>query len=361
MRIAIDACPLSGNVTGIGRYILQIFRELDLLLPDAEFLLYSPSCVQVDLPSDRWRVRVGGSRMASSYVWLKTSARSMAIDDGAEIFWATRAILPGRTNKFKTVSTVHDLNYRICPESMPHIALLAYRLWFLKDIRRADAVVANSQGTASKLYNFYGINAFSVARPGVADCFGLSPRQSTETKLREMGVSGPYFLAVGTLEPRKNISALVEAFVSLKRANLLAGYELILAGGRGWKDRALRKMLSGAGEYGVRSLGYVTDEDLASLYTGAAAFVFPSIYEGFGIPAAEARACGARLVVTDLPELHEAAGMGAIYIDPTIAGIRDGLLRAIGGPYATEFLHPKRGWDEAARAMAKVFLHVLAD
>ncbi|SMC22448.1 Glycosyltransferase involved in cell wall bisynthesis [Desulfacinum hydrothermale DSM 13146] len=346
---------MAGRIAGIGRYVLEICRALDELMPEAEFFLYSPQPLTVEPPSARWQVRIGGSRAASSYAWLKWSARVMAKADGVQVFWATRTILPGRTDGFRTVSTVHDLNYRIFPKSMPHATLWAHRLWFARDVRRADAVVTNSRGTADRLCTMLGVEADGVARPGVSAVFGPQAPEVVSARLSALNVRQPYFLAVGTVEPRKNLAALMEAFVSLKRSGRLPEYALLIAGSRGWRGRRLQVLLHEAEVYGVRWLGFVSDHDLAALYAGAKAFVFPSLYEGFGIPAAEARACGARVVATDMPELREAGGPEGLYIEPTVAGIRKGLMSAAGErQLPNQWEHPF-SWKDAAEVMAAQF------
>lgn len=355
MRIAVDAFPLVGRIAGIGRYVLEICRALDETMPEADFLLYSPKPLSVEPPSSRWQVRIGGSHIASSYGWLKTAARTMAQADDVRVFWATRTILPGRSNAFRTVSTVHDLNYRIFPKSMPHVTLWAHRLWFARDLRRADAVVTNSQGTADRLREMLGVEAEAVARPGVKPPFGPQDPKVVAHKLATLGVRSPYFLAVGTVEPRKNLPALIEAFVSLKQAGELSGHELLISGSSGWRERRLHTLLKEAERHGIRWLGFVSDEDLAALYAGSRAFVFPSLYEGFGIPAAESRACGARVVASDIPELREAGGATGIYIEPTQQGIRQGLMQVEREGDVLQQQTTLPSWTEAAATMADAF------
>lgn len=356
LRLGIDATVLSKQLTGIGRYLLEICRQLDILLPEARFFLYSPEPLAIRLPSDRWIARQEGARvaqLASSYAWLKLYARKMAEADDIDIFWAPRTILPARSRAFRTVATVHDLNYRIVPSSMPSGTLWVHRFWFAGDSRRADAVVTNSQGTADRLRDMLGIAADGVALPGVTDGFEPQLPKYVSARLAAFKISGPYFLAVGTLEPRKNLSALIEAFVSLKRDGKLGEHNLLFVGSQGWRDRKLCSLLAEVRELGGRWLGFVPDEDLAVLYAGATAFIFPSMYEGFGIPALEARACGARVVASNIPELRESGGPEGIYIAPTIDGIRAGLLTAMQAPKPT--VAKPEDWVASAEVMACIF------
>ncbi len=355
MKIGIDAFPLAGRIAGIGRYVLEISRALDTLLPDAEFFLYSPEPLAMEFPSDRWHIRTGGSRFPSSYRWLKTAVRSMAISDEIDVFWATRTILPGRSKRFRTIATVHDLNYLIFPKSMPFITLWVHRLWFARDVHRADTVVTNSQGTADRLHDMLGVAAGAVARPGVKPPFGPQDPRQVAKRLAALGVEKPYFLAVGTLEPRKNLPALIDAFVSLKLANELPDHQLLIAGSQGWRGRRLHALLHEAKRHGVRWLGFVSDEDLAALYSNSQAFVFPSLYEGFGMPAAEARACGALVIASDLPELHEAVGGEALFIEPKAIALRKALRQAAEQPVCFSKPGTVPNWAEAAKVMADQF------
>lgn len=351
MKIGIDGFPLANRIAGIGRYVLEICRELGPLLPEAEFILYSPEPLATELPPERWRIRVGGKRFPSSYRWLKTTAARMAEADGIDVFWATRTILPRRSSAFRTLTTVHDLNYQLFPGSMPHVTLWIHRLWFESDVRRADAVVTNSQGTADRLHKLLGVATDAVARPGVRPPFAPQDPQHVDRRLTALGVRQPYHLAVGTLEPRKNLATLIEAFISLKQSGELTDHQLLVAGSQGWRNRHLHTLLNEAVRYGVRWLGFVSDEDLAALYAGSQAFIFPSLYEGFGIPAAEARACGAPIIASDIPELREAAGKDALFVQPTVEALERALLNPPKKPVAS--LTPS--WLDAATIMAKQF------
>jgi glycosyltransferase involved in cell wall biosynthesis len=354
LKIGIDAFPLAGRIAGIGRYVLEICRALDEIMPEVDFHLYSPVSLSHDLPP-RWQTKQVGRRFPSSYLWLKRDVVRACEQDGIDIFWATRTILPARSSSFRTVSTVHDLNYRVIPVSMPLVTRWTHRIWFARDLRRTDAVVANSYGTIDRLCDMLKVEACAVVRPGVGKPFGPQDQEIVAMRLSSLGVHQPYFLAVGTIEPRKNLPALVEAFVSLKREGVLPDHGLLIVGNSGWRNQRLQRLLEDAQAHDVCWLGFVSDDDLAALYAGSRAFVFPSLYEGFGIPAAEARACGAQVVASDLPELREAGGEDGIYVEPTVTGIREGLLLASKKSLAEKKKKLPSDWRSAAQVMADVF------
>src|SRR4029077_11293484 len=169
--------------------------------------------------------------------------------------------------------------------------------------------------------------------------------------LSRLGVKRPYLLSVATPEPRKNLDAVLRAYIELKRDGKLSEHQLVLAGPTGWKNRGLKQRLDEARPYGLVLAGYVPDESMPMLYAGADALVFPSLYEGFGMPVLEARACGARVVTTDIPELREAGDEYAIYVQPTLDGVKTGIMKAVGLPKAAPAVG--RTWKDAARILAR--------
>jgi glycosyltransferase involved in cell wall biosynthesis len=218
----------------------------------------------------------------------------------------------------------------------------------------ADCVLANSFGTAERIRTMLGVEVSDVVQPGAALQF--NPAQAErESAMRErlsrLGVKRPYLLSVATSEPRKNLDSVLGAYVDLKTNGKLRKHQLVLAGPTGWKNRALTQKLAEARAHGVVLAGYVPDELMPVLYAEADALVFPSLYEGFGMPVLEARTCGARVVATDIPELREAGDQYVVYVRPTHDGIKAGILRAIGTPKPP----PANGrtWKEAAHILAR--------
>ena len=358
LRIGMDGDALRVPLSGVGQYIFNLCRELDALLPEAGFIAYSRlSSPAVRLPSPRWQLRTEplvAFRRLPSFVWLKTRCRAMCESDGVNVFWAGRTLHPRLARGVRTVCTVHDLNYLVVPETMQFQSRWSSRLCFRGDILTADCVLANSYGTAERVRTMIGAKVTDVVPPGVTPQFHPSP-PAREIEIPEylacLGVKRPYLLSVATPEPRKNLDTVLRAYIDLKKEGKLSEHQLVLAGPTGWKNRALKQRVDAARPHGLVLAGYVPDESMPMLYAGSDALVFPSLYEGFGMPVLEARACGARVVTTDIPELREAGDEYVIYVQPTLEGIKAGILRAIGLPQPPPAVG--RTWNEAARILAR--------
>lgn len=358
LRIGLDAYPLATARAGIGRYVLELCRQLDALLPEATFFCYSPKPIAVDLPSTRWVSRIDRHFLTTrlgSYWWLKGRVHRLCIADGIDVFWATRTILPRATAHFRTVTTVHDLNHLIVPRSMPPVTWLAHRSFFARDVRRADLVVTNSNATAGRLLGHLGVRADGVARPGVSASLTRLKQSEIDERLRQLGAKAPYILAVGTLEPRKNLGSLITAFLDLSNSGNLTAITLLIVGQPGWKNASIHRQLAAPNAKCIRWLGYVADDDLAALYQGATAFVMPSVYEGFGMPLLEARIAGAPVLASDIPELREAGGPDCVYVAPNKEDIKQGLLKILSSKKRSDSFPSPTSWEEAGTVMATLF------
>jgi glycosyltransferase involved in cell wall biosynthesis len=369
LRIGIDGEALRLPMTGVGRYVFHIGRELEALLPRAQFFVYARGPADtLALPSDRWQLRLECDarwRRLPSVAWVKWRSAAMARQDKLDLYWAGRTLMPTLPDRVKTISTVHDLNCWVVPETMPFKHRWAHRIWFGRDVRAAHHVVANSLGTATRLFDRLGVRADAVACPGVEACFVPATAMAQESEeaglpaaLGQIGLRPPYLLAVATLEPRKNLAQLLQAYTALRREGLLPEFQLALIGAPGWGPPDLVNALEAAKSQGVVCTGYLPDALMPALYRHAHALVFPSLYEGFGMPVIEARACGTRVVVSDVPELREVAGADGTVVAITPQGLRDGILRSLAGPRpnaASVAQAQAYTWGQAARHMARLF------
>jgi len=319
MRIGIDATPLLGARTGVGTYTAELVRELSDGWPD-----------ELVASAFTWRGRDGladavpeGVEVAVRPVparllrlgWRHTRWPPVeAVSGRVDIFHATNFVLPP-TSAAATALTVHDLAFLRFPDSVSS-ASLAYRELVPLGVARADVVLTPSSAVAEQLSDAYAGVSERVrvtplgVEPAWFDAVPADPRW-----LEQAGISGPYLLAVGTLEPRKNLAALLAAYgLLLARSGRSAGSvpDLVLAGGQGWGD-ALDTAAIPADR--VHLLGYVARADLRRLVAGAAVLAFPSRDEGFGLPPLEALASGIPVVANDIPVLREVLGSQATFCD----------------------------------------------
>lgn len=354
MNVGIDGRALQGSRAGVGRYVFELCRALDVEMPEARFFVYSHIPVEMPVVSDRWTLRVEANpiyRTMRSFVWLKTRAGVLCREDDVAGFWGCASFIPRLPKKTRSVITVHDLNYRLVPDTMHTAAVWQYRLFFRRDLAKADSVLANSQGTSDRIREYDGRSADGVVYPAVSPIFSRQSDADVRECLQRYKLTFPYVLAVATWEPRKNLELLLTTLAQIHACGELGQRRLVLVGGRGWKNDRLTALVRDHPDL-VHPLGYVPDQDLPMLYSGADAFVFPSTYEGFGMPVLEARACGTPVVTTDTPELREAGGPDAVYVRPTIEGIRSGLRQVLSSGRRPSGVFERPTWADGARTLA---------
>jgi glycosyltransferase involved in cell wall biosynthesis len=230
------------------------------------------------------------------------------------------------------VVTVHDLGYLHYPEAH-RAADRRYLDWSTRwNGWQATAVLADSRATKDDLVRAYGVDPgrVHVIYLGRDETFGPVRDVDQLARVREhYGVAGRYFLYVGTLQPRKNLGRVIDAFARHADDPALAGVQLVLAGKRGWLYDDLFAQVTRLGLTSrVIFPGYVEETDLPALLSGALALVFPSLYEGFGIPVLEAGACGVPVITSNTSSLPEVAGDAALLVDPhDVDAIADAMFR----------------------------------
>lgn len=365
LRIGVDGDAFKQPVSGVGKYLLQLGRALEAQLPDAEFIAYTRLGEgELVLPSPRWALRQeqrAWAKRIPSFAWLRSRGAAMARDDRLDVFWAGRSIAPALGVGVRHVVTVHDLNHRIVPATMQRATRWSHRIWFDRSVADADAVFVNSHGTRDRLLHFNGRAADLVIEPAVDEHYRPLPPQQTQEAIAHLsaayGIRPPYILAVGTLEPRKNLETLFRAFALLRSDASFASYQLVLVGPRGWQGQALMQELQSAHGLGVRLPGFVPEEDMPLLMSSARVLVCPSLYEGFGMPVAEALACGTRVLVSNLPELIEASQGTAARWEPESGanGLASDLARVLHAEDSPPDSCPvtqRRSWDQQAKLLA---------
>ena len=249
-----------------------------------------------------------------------------------------------------TVVTIHDVIFRSLPRFHRWQARLYLSFFTAWAVRRADRLIAVSKTTASELARYYPVAAGKthVIYQGLDPIFRSPPPPKAVQDFRSRnGIEQPYILFVGTLEPRKNLLGLLEAYRQLVDGWNVP-HELVICGAVGWHDRPFWQALdrSPVGRR-VRLAGYVTHEELPYWYAAADLFVYPSLFEGFGLPPLEAMACGVPVIASGVSSLPEAVGDAAVLVDPTDAqAIAEGMAEVLQSSSLADSLRT-RGFQRA--------------
>ncbi|MEM7356689.1 MAG: glycosyltransferase family 1 protein, partial [Acidobacteriota bacterium] len=328
LTVAVDVSALWEPLTGIGWYLYRLLQHL-ADRDDVRLRLYGPGFVDkgdvpppvVELPSGiaieevRYTVPEG---LSFVHYYLAEKLRRiqerLIAADGNQVLFAPNYFLPTWFDRCEgqLVVTIHDLSFRKVPETLRESTRLDLERHFQQTIGRAARVLTDSETVRGELLESGLVEASRThAVPlGQGSVAGATP---TEPPL---GAPRRYALHVGTVEPRKNLPTLLEAW-RLLRSQDPAAPDLVLCGRLGWKTESLEEEIAaGEAEGWLVHYGYLPDEQVAALYRDALLVALPSIYEGFGLPAVEAMAAGAPLVCSDIPVLREVAGDAALYAPP---------------------------------------------
>ena len=234
------------------------------------------------------------------------------------------------TKKAKKVVTIHDLTCLTHPECHPTWRVVSYKRLIKHSVENSDAILAVSESTKRDIVRYYGVDPdkITVTYNGINhQIFNRIDRiEDLEKAKRKYGITKQYVYYLGTIEPRKNVEFLIDAFLE---ANQKLGdkLQLVLSGKIGWKvEGLLQKIQAYSRTNKIIYTGYLSIQDTVALYNTAEVFVYPSLYEGFGLPIAEAMACGCPVITTDISSLPEVAGDAGILVDPYD---RNGLAEAI--------------------------------
>ena len=342
MRVAFDAIALLSPLTGIGQYAHELATRLaaDPRCQARFFyaLGWSDEVRAAPLPAARtifpWLRRfIPNSYVVSRYLQGRQFARG-AKPGKFDVYHAPNFLsfeFPG-----PTVTTVHDLSWIRFPEAHPAERVRAMHRFFEPGLRRSSLILTDSLFVKQEIIDVFGIAADRIVPIplGVAPLFRPRAAHETAPLMQAHGLAhGSYFLAVGTLEPRKNLVAALRAYAQLPESTQRA-FPLVLTGMKGWhSDELDREMAPLLASGRVRMTGYVAREDLATLIAGATALVYPSIYEGFGLPPLEAMACGVPTIVSNVSSLPEVVGDTGLLVEPhDHAALRDAMHRLADAP-----------------------------
>ncbi len=376
MRIGIDYTSAARQSAGIGRFTRELIRAAMALDTGNEYRLLVAGrqpIAKAHLPGTGRGFRLVQTPLSERNLvrlWhrLQIPLPVEVFLGRLDVFHSPDFVLPPVARAVK-VLTIHDLSFLRVPECAdPRLR------WYLgqvvpRSVRRADFLLADSESTRRDLIELLGVppDRVQVIYGGVDARFAPVEDAEALRRVRETYAGGrPFILAVGTLEPRKNYPTLIRAFAQARQAARLP-HALVIVGRKGWVYEPIFAAVDELGLHDhVLFPGFVPDEELPVLYSAADVLVTPSFYEGFGLPALEAMACGTPVIVSDVSSLPEVVGDAGVRIDPRDeAGLAEAMvhvvqdsalraaLRAAGWERARRFT-----WDDAARELLAVYARV---
>lgn len=364
-------------MTGIGYYALSLAKHLLVEAPTNDYFYFDGSGVapmskaalarregsagDADSLANRAVGMVGRSTLVRrAYRWFK-GHRFEQTATTFDLFHAINFVAPRETSA-PVLPLIHDISFERLPQTHPseRVAFLRKRLARLENYAFVNTP---SAFTAREVADFYGypLDRIEVTHPGVDDRFQAEPMAQALAAVDKLGLdAGQFFLMVGTIEPRKNHKVVVHAYAGLPQS-LRQRFPLVIAGAVGWGTLEVAGQDELVREGSVRFIGYADEALVHALYWRARALLFPSLYEGFGMPVAEAMACGLQPIVSDIPVMREVAGEAGVFVDANDPDDwREALLmavemdRAVGRQKLVERAR-RFNWPETARRTAALY------
>lgn len=306
--------------TGTENYSYQLLKSLTQIDSKNQYIVYlRPG----NNPGKGWPTNFKFSILNFKFLWTQVGLATQTFKDKLDVLF-----IPAHTSPLfhrpglKTVVTVHDLGAEYLPQ-LHQLKQRLYLKWVTNyQLKNATKLIAVSKATKDDLINKIGIKAKKIEV--VYEGYDKDKFKIQSSKFKNNVKAKGYYLFVGTVQPRKNLARLIKAMEKFPG-------RLVIAGGKGWDADSIYSLPKKLGiEDKVKFLGYVPEKDLPGLYFGAQAFVFPSLFEGFGLPILEAQACSCPVLTSNLSSMPEVAGKGAIYVNPySVESIIEGMKEVV--------------------------------
>ncbi len=317
MLIGLEASSLHGSKSGVGYYTENLLSTIMRIAPEHRYILFSNRDMR-----DSWEL-LGGETIYDRHLfrvraaWMQTMLPRALREVRPDICHFTNYLAP-LTSGCPYIVTIYDMTLFVTPRLHRFKKLVLDRTLIPHVARRANAIITVSNSARDDIVRFLGVprDKIRVIHGGVAPAFcPITDRTALDVVRARYSLSQPYILYVGTIEPRKNLLRLVQAFARLKKKGL--PHKLAIVGQQGWHCAPVFAEVERLGlAHDVVFTGYVPFEDLPVLYSGAEVMAFPSLYEGFGLPVVEAMACGAPVVTSNTSSLSEVAGGAGLLVNP---------------------------------------------
>ncbi len=359
MLIGIDANEANiEKRVGAGQYAYNLLLSLSRLDQDNQYYIYLKDQPLPDLPPPKknWQYRIFGPQK----LWTKLALPLHLYTDGLklDLFYSLTHYSP-HFSPFPTIPTIHDLGYLDTPDQFTPKDLHQLIYWTKHSLQRAAHVIAVSEFTKAELHRIYHLplSQITVAPNGVGDI----PKIKTSSTLKKFNIQEPYFLYLGTLKPNKNIPFLIKSFSLFSQNH--PEFSLVIAGKKGWLFEEIFSTVQKLHlENKTIFTDYISQNDKWPLIKNATAFIIPSTYEGFGIPAIEAMKVGTPVIASSIPAFKEVVGQAGLFIDPQDPSTLVTSLNLILQPQTRQKLIPlgfKQAkhytWDYTASQVIKAF------
>lgn len=379
MKILVEGTPIYRTRSGVGQYLYRLFKALLASDKDNDYTFFGyifigkhftkpfPKSLNV-----RYRlIRLFPSKLHNVLIRRATVPPIdllTAYRPDLSIF--TNFVRLPLLSRSKSITFVYDLSYLIHADKSNDKNSRLLRQRVPTSLEKSNGVVTISKNSKNEIIEYYHINPrkIHIVYPALYhdEYYPRSKKEQTAVA-KKFGINGKYILFTGTIEPRKNIERLLDAYAALPPKDK-AEYTLVLAGGKGWKDEGIKAKLESLKNEKIIITGYVDDADLPPLYSGASLFVFPSLYEGWGMPIVEAMACGVPVITANNSSLPEAAGDAAVMIDALDTNdITKQMERVLGDKKLADQMIKKGikhaakfSWEQSAKDFKKVIDEVLA-
>jgi glycosyltransferase involved in cell wall biosynthesis len=374
MRVGLDGYPLTEPRTGVGHYTLELARALAIASPSDQFELVSPAAFDQTVADDLNRASLANLHSTTAKAssvrghWWSIGLPLYARRARFDLFHGTNFDVP-LWNSRRSVVTIHDLSSLLHPDKHRKHAVSRARVRLPLAVRLARKIITPTESVKREVCEYFGVKPSKVAAIPLAarrNFQPLAPPRTIEIRKR-LNIEDDFLLFVGTLEPRKNLLTLLKALQQILSQTSLRP-QLVIAGGEGWlMDETFSFMKKPEIAGRLRLTGYLGDEELCGLYSSCRIFIYPSLYEGFGLPPLEAMACGAPVIAGRIPALQETLGNSACLVDPDDARelakkIIDlwtdeqerQKLSSVGKENSARF-----SWEETARMTLEVYREVL--
>ena len=323
MRIGVNALFLvSGKGGGIETYLRGLLSALAVIDRDNEYVVFTNKDCRGAFPLEgnfrEYECSVAATHRAAKIIWEQSLFPSVIKRAGIDLLFSPANIAPSR-HRMPSVATIHDMIPFERPECFKAIELAALKKFFSSTIRTSDRIITVSDHARTALLERFDIDKARV----VTIHNGVDPRFKDDNRFKAKGLklfggksAAPYILAIASDKPYKNIEGLLRAYKTLRDREAVAE-NLVIAGNPGGLKKGFLSLIEALGlSASVSFAGFVSDEELVYLYSGASLFVFPSVFEGFGLPVLEAYACGTPVAASNAASIPEAVGDAGLIFDP---------------------------------------------